>query len=109
MLIFLLCASHVRTVCNALEEPFICKSHDQKRPQRLASNDQPARPADHMRGLRPPSSFLEAKKLPRPRPSRPTTVHSIDPRRPASKRQALTRRSSCSATPSVGSRKPPGS
>src|SRR5215207_8075535 len=47
---------------------FTCKSRDPKRRQRLASNDQPARTADHMRGLRPPWSFLRANKLPRPRP-----------------------------------------
>src|SRR4051812_38949274 len=57
----------------------ICKSHVPNRPQRLASNDQAARTADQMRGLRPPSSFLRAKNPPRTRPNQPATAHSTGP------------------------------
>src|SRR5215204_3574184 len=95
------------TPCNFHKGMFICKSRDPKRPQRLASNDQPARTADRTGGLRPPSSFLRAKKPPR---TRPATAHSIPkPTMRTPDRRPPNQRLSCSGTPSAAFRKPRGS
>jgi uncharacterized membrane protein YqhA len=50
----------VRTPCNALEEPFICKSHDPKRPEGLASVDTLVDPAAEILGSLWPTRISEA-------------------------------------------------